>query len=105
MVTFGYAVRTSIITTFQEGSCHMISISVAEHIEAGEVVTQEMLDDTVTTLIRASVIAGRMDDAGNPTDYNGKPFDIQVTDDMVTTSTSRAVFHPFKAEASWEIGK
>ncbi len=103
-VIVGGAIRTQIVSAFQEDACQQISLTIAEKIEEGDAVTPELVNDTVSSLIRASVINGQIDTEGNPTDYNGNAFQIAVAEGSVTTSTSRSSLHPFRSHATWKVG-
>jgi hypothetical protein len=83
------AIRTQIVSAFQEDACQQISLMIAEKIDEGDALTPELVNDTVSSLIRASVINGQIDTEGNPTDYNGNAFQIVVAEGTVTTSTTR----------------
>jgi hypothetical protein len=94
------AIRTQIVSAFQEDACQQISLMIAEKIDEGDALTPELVNDTVSSLIRASVINGQIDTEGNPTDYNGNAFQIVVAEGTVTTLTSRSSLHPFRSHAS-----
>ena len=98
-----FAARVAVVSAFHDDACEVISIAVAGMLERGAAVSPETLNATVAGLIEASVINGRIDGDGNPTDYCGKPFEIVVADGSVTTSTRRSAFHPFESRATSNI--
>ena len=100
----GGAIRSQVVSTFQEDACQQISLTIAEKIEEGVTITPKLVDTTISGLIRASIINGKIDSEGNPTDYNGNAFEIVVAERAVTTSTSRSSLHPFRSHATWDIG-
>ena len=97
-------IRAQIVSAFQEDACRQISLMIAEKLDEGDALTPELVNDTVSSLIRASVINGQIDIEGNSTDYNGNAFQIVVVEGAVTTSTSRSSLHPFRSHATWKVG-
>ena len=103
VIGFG-AIHISIESGLQEIACRDISRTIAAKIEDGHAVTPELVNDTISSLIRASVINGQIDTEGNPTDYNGNVFEVVVSEETVTTSTSRSLLHPFRSHATSKVG-
>jgi hypothetical protein len=99
------AIQVQLVSASQDDACQVISLSIAERIAKGDAVTPELVDETISRLIRASVINGRVDAEGKPADYNGREFLVDVGDGIVTTSTRRALLHPFESRAAAKINR
>src|SRR5437763_1003925 len=105
LLLFGYVIRTVTAHAFHDDACLVIGLSVAGKIEKGEPVSDAELKTEIASLIRASVIHGRVNTDGNPTDLNGNPFLIQQTADRVSVSTRFSLLQPRRSHAEVEIKK
>lgn len=100
LAIIGGAIHTSTESYLQEIACSEISRTIAAEIEKGHAVTPELVNDTISSLIRTSLIYGQIDSEGNPTDRNGNAFEVVIDGGNVTTSTSRSLLHPFRSHAT-----
>jgi hypothetical protein len=105
ILLFGYLIRAVSVYAFHEDACHVIGLSVAGKIEKGEPITDVELKTEIASLIRASVIHGKVSHGGNPTDLNGNDFHIQQTADKVSVSTRFSFLQPIRSHAEVEIRK
>jgi hypothetical protein len=105
LLLFGYVIRVVAVYAFHADACLVIGQSLAQKIEQGESVSGEELNTEIASLIRASVIHGRVNAGGNPTDMNGNAFLIQQTADRVSVSTRFSVLQPKRSHAEVEIKK
>src|SRR2546423_9768471 len=105
LLLFGYLIRVVTVSAFHHDVCLVIGLSVAGKIERGEPVADAELKAEIVSLIRASVIEGRVSVGGNPTDMNGNAFLIQQTADRVSVSTRFSILQPNRSHAEAEIKK
>jgi hypothetical protein len=103
VLALGYVVRVVVVHTYHDDACLVIAMLVADKIEKGEVTSEAVLRREIADLIRASVIHGRVDSDGRPTDLNGNPFLIQHTTERATASTRISVFQPICSRAEVDI--
>jgi hypothetical protein len=103
LVLSGYLIRVVVAHEFHDDACSVIAMSVANRLERGESVSDAELKTEIAVLIRASVIHGRVNSDGNPTDLNGNSFLIHQTADRVSVSTRCSVLQPKRSHAEIEI--
>jgi len=96
---FGYVAHALTVSTFHDDACLVIGMTVANKIEAGEAVSEDEVRSEIASLIRGSVIHGRVDTAGHPTDLNGNDFQIEQTSDRVIVSTEFSFLQPKSSRA------
>jgi len=103
ILLFGYLAHAWSVCTFHNDSCLVIAMTVANKIEAGEGVSEDEVRSEIASLIHGSVIHGRVDRAGHPTDLNGNDFRIEQTSDRVIASTEFSFLQPKRSRAEVEV--
>jgi hypothetical protein len=86
--------RAFIVYIDQEDTCEEIAMLVANKIESGKPIADDELRNEIAVEIKASVIHGRVDARGNPTDLNGNPFVIERASDRIKVSTQWCLLQP-----------
>lgn len=92
-----YGVRVVAAYTYHDDACLVISMLVADRAEKGESVSDVDIGPEIARLIRASVIHGRVDGDGEPTDLNGNAFLIHESAERVTVSTRFSLLQPIRS--------
>ena|SRR5690349_12364022 len=103
LLIFGYVAHVLTAYTFHDDACLVIGRYVADSIERGEAVSEEEFRKEIATLIRASVIHGRVDGAGHPTDLNGNDFRLEETANRVIISTKFSFLQPIRNRVEVEV--
>lgn len=103
LLLFGYLARVVTVYTFHADACLVIGRLVADKVEKGKPVSDAEVKTEIAELIRASVIHGRVNKDGSPTDLNGNAFLIQRTAERVTASTRFSLLQPMRSQVKVEI--
>jgi len=103
MSSAGYLIRVATVRVYHDDACLVIGMLVAARIEKGKSVSDADVRPEIANLIRASVIHGRVEKDGAPTDLNGNAFLIQQSADRVIVSTRFSLMQPKRSRAEVEI--
>ncbi len=93
-----YAVRVAWVHVLHDDACHVIALEIAARKADNGAVSDREMRAMIAELINASVIRGRIDGDGSPTDLNGNSFAVCHDEKRVSVATRRSFWEPFAVE-------
>jgi hypothetical protein len=90
-----YGMNAAWLYAVHDDACRVIAMAVARRTAENGALPDPEVQRLIGDLIRASVIHGRVDADGAPSDLNGSPFIIERGPNHVSVATERSVWQPF----------
>jgi len=98
-----YGIRVAWLYAVHDDACRVIAMEIAARTADKGALPDQEVPILIRNLIRASVIHGRVDADGAPSDLNGSPFLIQREPNHVYVATEWSMWQPFRIKHVVEV--
>ena len=98
-----YAMNVFRLYAVHDDACRVLAMAIANRTADNETLPDHEIQIIIRDLISASVIHGRVDADGAPSDLNAHPFIIRREPKQVSVATEWSVWQPFRIKHVVEV--